>query len=120
VLRGTHRVDRHGALSLSTVDSDSQPYDWEPTAEDVAKLGPAGRQFVEDAVRRHEFNFSAGWLLLDVASTFDLLAQLSRDIDERGILLRGSRGAMRPNPSVRHHLRASRWIAEQLRHLNIK
>ena len=38
-----------------------QVNDWRPGADEVDS-GPVGRQFLDDPVSRHEFNFSAGWL----------------------------------------------------------
>jgi hypothetical protein len=95
------------------------PFDWEPTAEDLAKLGPVGRQFVAASLRKHEHNFVSGSVLLAAASEMDLLEIIRERIREQGIVIKGRGGAMKPNPLIGHSLRASRHLFRLLRWLKV-
>jgi hypothetical protein len=72
IRRGTYRQDRHGPWPVP--DPASRIDAWEPTADDLATLGPAGRRFLTQMHERFESSLVQGTLLLEAAHVVDDLA----------------------------------------------
>jgi len=109
-LRGGFRPSRHAHLIDQPVFPPPPVFDWQPSDAELARLGPEGRAFIAEALRRYEHNFLGGAVLLMAAAVIDHAAVLRKDVDERGILLTGKKGTMTLNPSVRAQLQSTRWL----------
>jgi hypothetical protein len=117
-LRGTLRPGRHRGL-VDPAPVPALPLTWKPTPKDLDALSTAGRAFLADALASHEFNFLAGRLLLDAAWTLDMMAVCQASIAAQGVTVTGPRGAVRPNPMVREHLRHAAWLLRALKALRL-
>jgi hypothetical protein len=76
VMSGTYRLDRHGPLPPNLPawpQTPSSPPPWQPSAEDVAGLGDAGRQFVSAMLEQYDFDLAQGVLLVEAARVLDTL-----------------------------------------------
>ena len=117
-LTGGYRPDRHGNMAKAPAPP-VPACDWLPTADELARLGPEGKKFLEDAFVRHEFNFMAGRLLLVMAAELDYLTVLRQAIDKGGVVITGRRGAVRVNPACKEHLRGLRLIGQLAKQINL-
>jgi hypothetical protein len=119
MLRGSYRPDRHGPLPASGNQRSQPAFDWQPSAQELDRLGPAGKAFLAEALEKREWNFAAGHVLISMASEVDLLAVIRKDIDTHGILVPTTRGTLKAHPLLKEHLRASKWLGQMLRQLNL-
>lgn len=69
---GSYRADRHGPIPLSSPDLSEPP--WEPDADDLQGLGPAGQRFLTRMLAENSVSYVSGMLLLQAARTLDDLA----------------------------------------------
>ena len=68
---GRYRPDRHGPLPADVGSMPPEPAPWQPSPEELAVFGVAGRRFVDRMLAAFDFPLVEGVLLLEAAHVVD-------------------------------------------------
>src|SRR5262245_21626152 len=111
LLNGTFRRDRHGAPASHEVLMAAPAASWTPSADDLARLGDAGRGLVERIVAEYEFDVLEGAIVLEAGFVASALARWRNP---------PSRSRLPPAARERLLLSLSRHLAALLAQLKLR
>jgi hypothetical protein len=84
---GSYRADRHGPLPANVLQMPPAHQPWAPSEDDLAVIGPAGREFIEQMVGTYDFTLIEGTLLREAGQAVAALAAV-RAVPRAGRSLR--------------------------------